>query len=89
MYELAVQAGRRPTADELAQPRPPHARATLIDREEMRRIFYDTIVPDLDDKQKRSRIQSAADNLMKAKLTATFRDAQGRLWSYLIDMIED
>ena len=89
MYELAVQGGRRPTAEDLAQPKPPHAKATMIDREELRRHFYDHVVSDLEDRQRRSALQRAADQLRAAKLTATFKDAQGRLWSYLIDMIED
>lgn len=88
MYELAVQGGRRPTAEDLAQPKPPHAKATMIDREELRRHFYDHVVSDLEDRQRRGALQRAADQLRAAKLTATFKDAQGRLWSYLIDMIE-
>lgn len=89
MYELAVQGGRRPTVEDMAQPKPPHAKATMIDREELRRHFYDHVVSDLEDRQRRGALQRAADQLRSAKLTATFKDAQGRLWSYLIDMIED
>lgn len=89
MYELAVQGGRRPTAEDMAQPKPPHAKATMIDREELRRNFYDHVVSDLTPEQQRSRLQKAADQLRAAKLTAAFKDSQGRLWSYLIDMIED
>lgn len=89
LHELAVSIGRRPTqSDRTHKPALPAA-AMLIDRDEVKKLFIERVVVDLNEAEQRRKLQSAADNLRNADLTANFTDATGRNWVYLVELIAE
>ena len=89
LQELAVNIGRRPTAEDLAHKATLPKGALLIDREEVKKLFAERVVVDLTDAEGRRKLQSASDNLRNAKLTGNYTNPESQNFIYLVELIAE
>lgn len=89
LRELATVVGTRPTAEDLsARPGLPD-RALLIPRDEVKKVFFERVVADLPPAEGARKLQAAADNLRRHKLTESLANSEGVKVVYLVELIAE